>query len=77
MSVRNGLAVDKGVCQFELPIYVYHDMRQSLPADPSVRQSLDEKRNLQVWEKVYLMESGFSRKFCPSAQDWGQNLLTS
>jgi|GraSoi2013_100cm_1033763.scaffolds.fasta_scaffold07608_7 hypothetical protein len=41
----------------------------SIPADPSVRQSLDEKRNLQVWEKVYLMESGFSRKFCPSAQD--------
>jgi hypothetical protein len=30
MSVRNGLALDKGVCQFELPIYVYHDMRQSL-----------------------------------------------
>ena len=29
MSVRNGLALDKGVCQFELPIYVYHDMRQS------------------------------------------------
>jgi hypothetical protein len=29
MSVRNGLALDKGVCQFELPIYLYHDMRQS------------------------------------------------
>jgi len=31
------------------------------------RQSLDEERNVQVWEKVYLMESGFPWNFCPNA----------
>ena len=35
-----------------------------------VRHSLDGKHNLHVWEKVYLMGSGFSRKFCPNAQDY-------
>jgi hypothetical protein len=32
---------------------------------PTVRQSLDEERSLQV--KVYLMESDFPRKFCTNA----------
>ncbi len=30
MSVRIGLADDKGVCQFGLPIYVKHDMVNDL-----------------------------------------------
>jgi hypothetical protein len=38
-------------------------------SQPTVRQSLDEERHVHVWEKVYLMGSGFSRKVCPSAHD--------
>jgi xylulose-5-phosphate/fructose-6-phosphate phosphoketolase len=34
---------------------------------PTVRQSLDEENNLHIWEKLYLMESSFSRRFCTSA----------
>src|SRR5690349_5308836 len=29
---------------------------------PTIYQSFDEEHNLPVWKKVYLMESGFSRK---------------
>ena len=52
-------------CGHEHPRLIY----ASVFRIPTVRPSLDEERNLQVLEKVYLMGSGFSRKFCTSSQD--------
>jgi hypothetical protein len=42
-------------------------MSNSAFRTPTVRQSLDEEHNLHILEKIYLMESGFSRRFCTSA----------
>jgi hypothetical protein len=41
--------------------------RTSVFRMPTVRQFLDQERNLQLWQQVYQMGSGFSRKFCTSA----------
>src|SRR5579859_6417031 len=42
---------------------------------PTIRHSLDEERNLHIWRKVYLMESGFSRYVRTSAHVGGQMLM--
>jgi hypothetical protein len=42
---------------------------------PTVSQSLDEEHNLHIWEKVCLIKSRFSRRFCTSAHISGQLLI--
>jgi hypothetical protein len=42
---------------------------------PTVSQSLDEEHNLHIWEKVCLIKSRFSRRFCTGAHISGQLLI--